>query len=145
MSHSALLATVPSDAHSWPLVFMQMYLEEHGFRVTNLGPCAPFKLLEERCEALCPELVVISTVNGHGYLEGRELAERLATRTNRSQMLLVGGGMLGTDASQEAEYARGLREAGFDAVFCGPEALINFSNFLERELPSETGIEQQGS
>jgi len=135
MRRQALLTTVPSDAHSWPLVFIQMFLEENGCEVENLGTCVPFDLVVDTCRRTSPDLVVLSTVNGHGYMEGVELARRLAALPNRSQMKLVAGGKLGTEKELEPYYADELRRAGFDGVYYGPDALNEFVEFLDREVP----------
>ena len=38
---TVLLTGASSDAHTWNLVFLQLLIAEHGFRVTNLGPAVP--------------------------------------------------------------------------------------------------------
>lgn len=91
-----LLSGVSSDAHMWNLIFLQLLIEESGYQVMNLGPCAPDSLIVERCVSWRPDAVVISTVNGHGHLDGvrliraiREEGGPLATLT------VVIGGKLG--------------------------------------------------
>lgn len=143
MKRQALLTTVPSDSHSWPLVFIQMFLEENHCEVENLGTCVPYDLVVEACKRSTPDLVVLSTVNGHGYMEGVELARRLAELPNRAQMKLVAGGKLGTDQSRDSEYAQTLLDAGFDGVYYGPDALDQFVDFLEREVPLSAAAEQR--
>jgi methylaspartate mutase sigma subunit len=134
MNSTVLLTTIPSDAHGWNLVFMQMFLEERGCSVVNLGTCVPFDLLVQSCSQHPVDLIVVSTVNGHGYLEGLELAKRLEGVEGRENMSLVIGGKLGVDEGKSQEHARALRQAGFDAVFSGPSALDEFIEFLEREI-----------
>ena len=60
-----LLTTIPSDSHGWNLVFMQMFLQERGWPVLNLGTCVPFDMVLERCGEEEIGLVVVSTINGH--------------------------------------------------------------------------------
>ncbi len=136
MKSTVLLTTIPSDAHGWNLVFLQMFLEERGHRVHNLGTCVPLDLLVQRCAAEPVDLVVVSTVNGHGSLQGPEVARRLAQLEKRGRMKLVIGGKLGVDESQAHDHARELLRAGFDAVFFVPSALDDFVAFLEREIGS---------
>lgn len=138
MNKTALLTTIPSDAHSWNLVFMQMFLEERGCRVINLGTCVPFQQVIDTCAGETPDLVVVSTTNGHGYMEGAELARLLGTLDNRSRLKLVVGGKLGVDQAQDPEYAEILSKAGFDAVFYGAAALDDFIALMEQEFPEET-------
>jgi methylaspartate mutase sigma subunit len=136
MPKSALLATIPSDSHSWNLVFMQMFLKEQGFQVLNLGICVPMEDVLRACQEHRPELVVISTVNGHGYLEGVELARRFDRLDIRRDFKLVIGGKLGIRQSRERLRASELLSAGYDGVFHGSGALRSFLDFLRRELGS---------
>lgn len=133
MQKTVVLTTIPSDAHSWNLVFLQMFLVERGCRVVNLGTCVPFDEVEASCRAERPDLVVVATTNGHGCMEGAELARRLGGLEHRSHMKLVIGGKLGIDQEQDASCAVTLREAGYDGVFCGPAALDEFTALLEEE------------
>jgi methylmalonyl-CoA mutase cobalamin-binding subunit len=134
MMSRVLLTTIPSDAHGWNLVFLQMYLEERGHRVRNLGTCVPYELLEESCREQPYDLVVVSTINGHGHMEGLEVARLLARLEKRRRLKLVIGGKLGVEESSSGEHARALLRAGFDAVFFGPSAVDDFGAYLEREI-----------
>lgn len=134
MTSNVLLTTIPSDAHGWNLVFIQMFLEERGHQVLNLGTCVPFDLLVRRCAEQPFDLVVVSTVNGHGSMEGVELARRLAAVPGRERMKLVIGGKLGVDEARAPEQAEALRRAGFDAVFLGAAALDEFVIFLKSNV-----------
>lgn len=146
MKVSTLLTTIPSDSHGWNLVFMQMFMEELGIEVENLGTCVPFDEVVGRCREGSVGLVVVSTVNGHGHLEGCELAHRLAELPGRGRIKLVIGGKLGVDVSQDAWYAEELRQAGYDAVFHGPAALDSFKEYLAAAVvtPSKASSRQAG-
>ncbi|HVR08920.1 MAG TPA: cobalamin-dependent protein [Thermoanaerobaculia bacterium] len=133
MKPRALLTTIPSDSHSWNLVFMEMFLAEHGFEVENLGICAPYELTYAAVRAEPRDLVVVSTVNGHGHLEGPALARHLTETTDPGRPRLVIGGKLGTEVAALERQAAELRAAGYDAVFYGPAALADFVEFLARE------------
>lgn len=141
MSRTALLTTIPSDAHSWNLVFMEMFLEERNWRVINLGTCVPFEQVIDVCSKEKPELVVVSTTNGHGYMEGAELAGLLRGLENRSAMKVVIGGKLGVDQSLDSQYAESLLESGFDEVFYGPSALETFAGLLSSETDVQPGYQ----
>lgn len=143
MKGKVLLTTIPSDSHSWPLVFIQMFLEERGYEVKNLGTCVPFSLVAEECARDEPAVVVLSTVNGHGYMEGVELGQRLARLPNRSRFRLVAGGKLGTEKARDSEYAEELLRAGFDGVYSGPDALERFTDFLDQEAPTAASRKRQ--
>lgn len=118
---------IPSDSHTWNLVFLQLLLEEHGCVVTNLGSCVPIQLVVDTCRDERPDALIVSTVNGHGHIEGRELLEAIRRHEELSWMTAVIGGKLGTLGPQNRQFEHGLLEAGYDAVFhedATPQALI---------------------
>ncbi|CAL9674380.1 Glutamate mutase sigma subunit (plasmid) [Streptomyces sp. enrichment culture] len=131
-----ILSTISSDCHTWNLMFMQLFLEEQGFRVCNLGAPVPDELLVEQCSARLPELVVISSVNGHGYHEGARMARKLRSMKALDGTLIVIGGKLGIRQNVPELEAR-LLAAGCDAVFGDtPEELERF-RALVRRVPSQ--------
>ncbi|GIF11368.1 cobalamin B12-binding domain-containing protein [Actinoplanes teichomyceticus] len=126
-----VLSSVSSDSHTWNLVFLQLLLEEHGYQVENLGACVPDDLLVEVCLARIPDAVVISTVNGHGRLDGIRLARRLRAEPALAGIPMMIGGKLGLQGTADAASQAELIAAGFDAVFeagSGPEV----AEFLAR-------------
>ncbi|MFI5865404.1 cobalamin B12-binding domain-containing protein [Streptomyces sp. NPDC051546] len=110
-----LLTGTASDSHTWNLVYMQLLLEELGHPVTNLGPCMTDELLTAACEAQEPGLVVISSVNGHGYRDG--LSAVRAVRRAGLTVPVVIGGKLGVAGTADPEQRTRLLDAGCDAVF----------------------------
>src|SRR4051794_3816749 len=68
----AVIATVPSDSHMWNMVYIELLLKEHGWDVINLGACTPPDLVVDTCLAERPDMLVISSVNGHGHIGGRK-------------------------------------------------------------------------
>ncbi|HUN35636.1 MAG TPA: cobalamin-dependent protein [Trebonia sp.] len=112
-----VVSSVSSDAHTWNLSFLQLLLEEHGFDVINLGACVPDELLLETCRTYRPCAVVISTVNGHGRIDGLRLARRFRDDPSLEHMPLVIGGKLGLTAGDSPALRAQLIRAGFDAVF----------------------------
>ncbi|PMW98966.1 methylaspartate mutase [Pseudomonas sp. FW215-R2] len=115
---TALLTTVPSDSHSWNLVFMEFLLNDLGYKVENLGPNTPMDEVVSRLNRNGSAIVVVSTVNGHGYLEGAELARRIRAETDHSEGLYIGGKICTENDPQTiARHSETLRTAGFDEVF----------------------------
>ncbi|MCF3123070.1 MULTISPECIES: cobalamin B12-binding domain-containing protein [Streptomyces] len=106
-----------SDSHTWNLVFLQLLLEEHGHRVVNLGPCVPEELLISEALAHRPALVVVSSVNGHGYQDGMRTITRLRERAELADVPAVIGGKLGIAGARSADDLAALRAAGYDEVF----------------------------
>lgn len=122
-----LVAGTASDSHTWNLIFLQLFCEERGHRVVNLGPCVPDALLVAETTALRPELVVLSSVNGHGYTDG--LKAITALRPHAPEPRIVIGGKLGVDGRRHADRTDTLLRAGFDAVFDDGD-LSAFDSFL---------------
>ncbi|MFJ6863343.1 cobalamin B12-binding domain-containing protein [Streptomyces termitum] len=112
-----VVTTVASDSHTWNLVFLQLLLEELGHRVTNLGACVPDALLVAECARLAPGLIVVSSVNGHGFPDGLRVAAALRARPELARTPLVIGGKLGIEGTGADARRRALLAAGFDGVF----------------------------
>ena len=115
---TALLVTVPSDSHSWNLVFMEFLLSDLGYKVENLGPNTPMPEVVDWLNQEYCDMVVVSTVNGHGYIEGAELARRIRSETGFSGGLYLGGKICTeNDHATIAGYSKMLKASGFDRVF----------------------------
>ncbi|MGW6285409.1 cobalamin B12-binding domain-containing protein [Streptomyces sp. NPDC055107] len=119
----AVVATISSDAHSWNLVVLQLLLEEHGYTVHNLGPCTPPAEVVDCLRFVRPDLVVLSTVNGHGLIELPQLVRSL-----RGTRVVVGGKLNTTRVS--AGDIRRLVDIGVDRVFTESESLEEFFGYL---------------
>ncbi len=125
-----LLSSVSSDSHTWNLVFMQLLLEEQGHEVLNLGPCAPDELIINECLQYQPDMLVISSVNGHGNIDGERLIRQLRNQPQLSHLPAVIGGKLGTRGGDNLIYNKTLLEAGFSAVFEDAGGIAQFENFV---------------
>ncbi len=126
-----LLTTVASDSHTWNLIYLQLALEDRGHRVTNLGPCVPDDLLVGECLARLPDLVVISTVNGHGCHDGGRVVARLRSHPELASTPVVIGGKLDVSGSEGARRVDTLLTAGFDAVFTDRGGMDPFWFFVD--------------
>jgi methylaspartate mutase sigma subunit len=112
-----LLTSTASDAHTWNLVYLQLLIEEMGNQVRNLGPCVPTGAVLSEMAAYSPDVVVVSSVNGHGYADGLRLISELRASPALSGVPVVIGGKLGIDGTYDAAQSRRLLDAGFTAVF----------------------------
>ncbi|MCX4725051.1 cobalamin B12-binding domain-containing protein [Streptomyces sp. NBC_01306] len=112
-----LVSGTVSDAHTWNLVFLQLLLEEAGHRVTNIGACVPEELLVGQCLQHRPDLVVISSVNGHGHQDGTRAVRALRAEHALRGTAVVIGGKLGISAGLKDDAHDALLAVGFDAVF----------------------------
>lgn len=119
-----------SDAHTWNLVFLQLLLEELGHEVINLGPCTPDTLVVDSCAALRADLLVVSSVNGHGLIDARSLIAALRSGPDTAQLPVVIGGKLGISLTGREESVRALIGAGFDAVFDEAMSITSFQSFV---------------
>jgi methylaspartate mutase sigma subunit len=126
---TVVLSSVASDAHTWNLVYLQLLLEENGHRVINLGACVPVDVLLLRCREHRPDALVISTVNGHGHVDGRELIAALRADPELGALPAVIGGKLGVDGD-DAGRAAELAAAGFDAVFADGTGTAGFVGLI---------------
>lgn len=130
-----LLSSVSSDAHTWNLVFLQLLLEETGHEVVNIGACVPDDLLIAECAEHRPDVVVISTVNGHGHVDGTRLIERVRADPALRGLTVVIGGKLGVAGAADHACAAELLDAGFDAVFQDNADVGAFLGFIESAMP----------
>lgn len=119
-----------SDSHTWNLLFMQLFLEDRGHRVVNLGACVSDGLLTRECCRHKPDLVVLSTVNGHGFTDGARVIRQLRRRPRLAGTPVVIGGKLGTGGQGSTGAVRELVVAGFDAVFDRPDSMDSFERYL---------------
>lgn len=127
-----LLTTVPSDAHNWNLIFMQLLLEEQDCTVVNLGPCVPGELLASACLEHAPDAVVVSTINGHGFIEGKALLAAARQVPGLADTPFFIGGKLSTDATLSHLYAVELEQAGYRKAFGSGDALPDFLREIEQ-------------
>jgi methylaspartate mutase sigma subunit len=134
-SLSVVLTSVASDSHTWNLVFLQLVLEELGHRVRNLGACVPDEVIVGECLRDPPDLVVVSTVNGHGFFDGARLIARIREHGELAGTPVVIGGMLGIAGPGGRQRLDRLREAGFDGVFEDGAELTAFRSYA-KELAS---------
>lgn len=123
-----VVSGLASDAHTWNLVYLQLVLEEMGHRVTNLGACVPDPQLTSRCEQVAPDIVVLSSVNGHGFQDARRVIGPLRARLGGTRVVV--GGKLGVDGA--GGRAEALLAAGFDAVFEDADAIAAFRRYVDR-------------
>lgn len=132
---TAVLTSVSCDSHTWNLVYLHLLLEENGWRVVNLGACTPDDTIIEACERVRPDLLVVSTVNGHGHLDGARLATALRERPRLAELPAIIGGKLGVAGALDHDVALSLLAAGFDEVFddgADQRTFVSYVNELGR-------------
>jgi len=112
-----VVTSTSSDAHTWNLVYLQLLLEESGHRVTNLGACVPDPLLVHTARERRPDLIVISSVNGHGRQDGLRVIAALRACPELAGTPVVIGGKLDVAGGADGGDAVDLIAAGFNGVF----------------------------
>jgi methylaspartate mutase sigma subunit len=122
-----VVTSLSSDAHTWNLVYLQLLLEELGCVVTNLGACAPDETILRECLERRPDLVVISSLNGHGFQDGMRLIGTLRANSALLATPVVIGGKLDVVAGHNATQ---LLAAGFDAVYEDNGGLPEFRSYV---------------
>jgi methylaspartate mutase sigma subunit len=127
-----LVSGLASDAHTWNLVYLQLFLEERGHRVRNLGACVPDDMLVNECLRHGPDLVVLGSVNGHGWQDGERVVGALRAHEELTATRIVIGGKLGIDGPRGTSHADRLRAAGFDEVFEDHAGLAPFRSYVDR-------------
>ncbi|MFF7297275.1 cobalamin-dependent protein [Streptomyces sp. NPDC008265] len=146
-----VVTTMASDSHTWNLVFLQLLLEELGHRVTNLGACVPDELLVGECRRIEPDLIVLSSVNGHGFHDGLRVIAALRARPELVRTPTVIGGKLGIAGTGTPARQHRLLAAGFDGVFEEGGSVLDFQAFVgslpagSRPLPTGPGPLPAGS
>jgi methylaspartate mutase sigma subunit len=129
---SVLVTSVSSDSHTWNLVYLQLALEELGHRVVNLGACVPEEMVVAECLRARHDLVVVSSVNGHGFRDGARLIGRIRACPELATVPVVIGGKLGIAGPGGRRCRDRLLSAGFDAVFEEGAGMADLRSFAAR-------------
>lgn len=127
-----LVTTVSSDSHTWNLVFLQLLLEYMGHTVINLGACPPDEMVIEACRQHEPDLLVVSSINGHGNIDGERLIKKIRGHGDLVALPAVIGGKLGVGTDTDREFLAALRAAGFDAVFDAASSMVLFEKYVRQ-------------
>lgn len=138
---AAAVCTVSSDSHTWNLVFLQLLLQEESWQVENLGSCTPLDVIVQHCREHRPDLLVISSVNGHGLIEAPAVIEKIRGEQELTGMPIVLGGILNVEGAVSDDEVAALQDLGCDEVLVGNDAVDNFREYL-RAL---RGSQQEGA
>lgn len=134
-SLEVVVTSVASDAHTWNLIYLQLLLEELGHQVTNLGACIPDQLMVSECCTRRPDLIAISTVNGHGSSDGKRVVSLLRDCAELQETPIIIGGKLGVADEDNQNHVHELMDAGFNAVFEDSGGVLGFRGFLQALRP----------
>ncbi len=130
MSKKILISSISSDSHTWNLVYMQLLIEELGHKAINIGNCITIDYLVKQAHYHRPDILVISTVNGHGHIEGVEIMNELKKHDVLRNLKTVIGGKLGTLGNNNESYVQKLLDVGFQRVFFGDKSVDDFISYV---------------
>jgi methylaspartate mutase sigma subunit len=129
---TVVVTGLSSDAHTWNLVYLQLVLEEMRCRVINLGACTPDETILATCLAQAPDLLVISSVNGHGVHDGLRLIRTLRAVPGLASLPVVIGGRLDASGGADRRTPERLIAAGFDSVLVDTAGITTFRSMVRR-------------
>lgn len=113
-----LIVTTPSDVHSWNLVYLSLVARDAGMDSLVVGPATSYPEVSEAVESYGPDLVLVSSINGHGEFEAPGVLQAVrAVKANRVPVII--GGTLGVSPSGAPRRQAALTAAGFWGVFEG--------------------------
>lgn len=138
-----LLTTVASDAHTWNLVYLSLLLAESGYEVTTLGACPPVPTVVAAAQELRPAAIVVSTVNGHGCIDGAKLVQALRSAPLCQDVPVAIGGKLGIAGDIQQQQVARLYGVGYDRVFGdtdGPDSLLSWLSQCAAGLELEQAL-----
>ena len=134
---SAVLSGIRSDSHTWSIRAIQLFLEEHGVEVHNLGANTDPSELVYAILNKNPDMLVISSVNGLAGIEALQLAQILDQ--HKLHVPRVIGGILATNQEDEKTADANLTRAGF-IVLTGKNAIPEFSVLIRDLAASKQSI-----
>lgn len=132
MHQKVILSSISSDSHVWNLIYLQLLLEELNFDVINLGPSVATQDLVKACHRHKPTHLIISSVNGHGYIKGLEIIRAVRQMNLLKNMNVVIGGKLGVNGVISNEQIQHLYKEGFDGVFVNNTAIEEFRYYMHQ-------------
>lgn len=128
---NVILTGTPSDSHTWNLIFMELFLEENGCKVRNLGACIATDTLHQVLENSLPDLVVISSINGHLFQDAMKIINTLPKELSRFRAPFVVGGKIGISDHNTHFQKKKLIQLGYQDAFIEPDSLPRFQRYLQ--------------
>lgn len=117
-----VLTTIPSDAHTWNLAYLELLLHENGFSVNNLGNCPDHATIVSAAASPKVSAVVVSTVNGLGAVDGMPVMRALREDPRTKDVPVVIGGKLTITGAVSPQDVTRLRDAGASEVLADEPA-----------------------
>ncbi|MFF0630734.1 cobalamin-dependent protein [Streptomyces sp. NPDC004296] len=116
-----ILGVAESDCHAVANQLIHFMLEDHGYKVTNLGVCTPVSEFVEAAAGHADALAIaIGTTNGHAYQDLKPLRRY----RDRLPCSVIVGGNLSVGAVKSGSDADRLRELGVDCILRSADELL---------------------
>jgi len=128
---NVILSGTPSDSHMWNLIFMELFLQENGCRVRNLGPCVPVHEIYDSLEESPFDLVVISSVNGHLFQDAMKIITPSFCYAPNQLPPFLAGGKIGISQKSAEFQKKRLIKLGYDDLFIEEDSLTRFKKYLD--------------
>lgn len=128
---NVILTGTPSDSHMWNLIFLELFLQENGCQVLNLGPCTPLEQVYRTLEKSFFDLVVISSVNGHLFQDAITMIASFPHLASPHLPPFVVGGKIGISEKSAMFQKKKLLKLGYDDVFIEADSLDRFKKYLD--------------
>jgi len=109
-----IIAMTESDAHVVANKLLQLYLEEHGYNIINLGACTPMKQVAQTAAVINPQAIVLGSQNGHAL---EDISSLLSLKKDfHIDCPVILGGNLSVGAQKSNDLELKLQQAGVDYI-----------------------------
>lgn len=135
----AVVATTPNDSHSWNLVYLELLLADQYVGVHGLGPCTPVTRILETLRDFEVDLLVLSSVNGHGISAIADTVLQVRASAHGRDVPIAVGGKLDTSGGPSRDAIKLLTTNGVDRVFTGESAVAQFLVWMN-QLPEGASL-----
>ncbi|MDV8022647.1 cobalamin B12-binding domain-containing protein [Rhodococcus sp. IEGM 1330] len=123
VSRRVLIVTTPSDVHSWNLVFLSLVVRDAGMSCRIVGPASQLDEIVVGAEEFAPDVVLVSTINGHGEFEAADVLNALREVCDPHVPVLIGG-ILGVSHELRSSRRSALLSMGYTEVFEGADLTV---------------------
>lgn len=136
-----VLGVIGSDCHSVGNRILQVFFEEQGFRVVNLGVLVSQDEFIDAAIESDAQAILVSSLYGHGELDCAGFRDRCVERGLDHVLCYVGGNLVVGKVSPE-DVSRRFKAMGFDRVFPASADLDEVARLLRDDLARRRNASQ---
>ncbi|MFT6778541.1 MAG: methylaspartate mutase sigma subunit [Paraglaciecola sp.] len=112
--NEVIIAMTESDAHVVANKLLQLYLEDHGYNIINLGACTPMKHVVQSAAVINPQAIVLGSQNGHAL---EDISSLLSLKKDfKINCPVILGGNLSVGAQKSNDFELEFQRAGVDYI-----------------------------